>query len=170
MTKLRPSSKSSPKKKVCVSIQGGGPFSDEDVVALVSGGRDYVFVDEDRDWLTRMQKKYGFNIVRHGGATGADEGADEWARMNYIRRDSMPVSREEWNKYRHPRTGKSYAGMIRNQKMADKLPKPKVCLVFPGGNGTESMIKIAKKAGIPIEIQDNPRFVAWSNYVRCRFF
>lgn len=164
-------------KKTCVQLLDGivildsarAQFVKEIRVAIVCGGRDYVFVEEDYHWLDELYEKYKFNIVRHGGATGADECADNWAHMRFIKRDPMPVTPQEWDMYR-ARSGKSYAGMRRNQQMADKEPKPFLCINFPGGSGTASMVKIAQKAGMIIETQSNERFITWSSRVSRTFF
>lgn len=42
------------------------------------------------------------------------------------------------------------AGPIRNQHMLD-IGKPDVVLAFPGGRGTEDMIRRAEKAGVPVK-------------------
>ena len=122
-------------------------------------------VREDYEWLEAMLKKWRCNMIRHGAAEGVDMACDTWASRNFYPRDPHPVSREDWNKYK-TRSGKSYAGIRRNTQMAETLPVPVVCIAFPGKKGTTNMIQTCHKKGIPVEVQDEDRFIAWSNIVR----
>lgn len=121
---------------------------------LVCGGRDfndkravYNALDrlcEERGWQT-PKDEYGnwlpANVtIIHGGATGADALADDWAIVNWVPQMSFPA---DWRKH-----GNS-AGPIRNQQMIDE-GQPTLVVAFPGGRGTEDMKRRAKKAGIPI--------------------
>ncbi|ATS92108.1 hypothetical protein HMSP1_63 [Sinorhizobium phage HMSP1-Susan] len=77
--------------------------------------------------------------IIQGGATGADRAAYLYARHAGITYTTFPAN---WKEY-----GKA-AGMIRNQKMLDYGCD--AVLAFPGGVGTAGMIKIARKANVPV--------------------
>lgn len=119
---------------------------------LVCGGRNYndkrmVYntldkLCEDRGWQS-PKDEYGnwlpaYLSIIHGGATGADALADDWAVINWV-----PVMeyRAKWRAF-----GKA-AGAMRNQQMIDE-GKPTLVIAFPGGHGTADMVRRARKAGI----------------------
>ena len=103
---------------------------------LVCGGRNYS--DRDHAWgiLTILDPQR----IICGGAPGADSIAIEWAESWQIITTVYPA---DWDTH-----GKA-AGPIRNQQMID-LETADLVLAFPGGRGTEDMIRRAKKAGIPV--------------------
>ena len=78
-------------------------------------------------------------MVVHGGARGADSLAEQWA--NYM----------EFPSIRNPapwkRMGKR-AGISRNESML-QMWEPDLVVAFPGGTGTDDMVKRAVDAGIP---------------------
>lgn len=74
--------------------------------------------------------------------------AKEWAIEEGFSHEPFPVTHEEWKRL-GPR-----AGPLRNQRMVDALPKPVLCIAFPGGRGTADCVSRARAAGIPvIEVQ-----------------
>lgn len=79
-------------------------------------------------------------VIVHGGATGADQLAGQWADANEI---SSRVYRARWGKH-----GRA-AGPIRNQYMLDH-ERPALVIAFPGGDGTADMVRRAKAAGVPV--------------------
>lgn len=81
--------------------------------------------------------------IIHGGATGADTAADEWAVVNWTGLTEFKVTPEEWK-----HLGRA-AGPIRNQRMIDE-GKPDLVVAFPGGTGTADMVRRAKRAGIEV--------------------
>lgn len=107
---------------------------------LVCGGRDY----EDHEQLFRVLTAAHFAnpiiLLIHGGASGADDLAGQWARHVGVRWKAYPA---HWKS-----EGKS-AGPKRNQRMLDD-GKPHLVIAFPGGKGTANMIKQAKTAGVPV--------------------
>ena len=117
---------------------------------LVCGGRTYVNKKKIWDTLDLLCDPYMLwdenrmlpknLVIIHGGAKGADTLAGYWAVNN-----GVPVEeyKAEWDKY-----GKK-AGYLRNQKMLDE-GKPDLVVAFPGGPGTAMMVKIARKAGVPV--------------------
>lgn len=127
---------------------------------LVTGGRDYGLVTPrtpDKDWLqaederqrvddvlTALNDDKEIMVLIQGGASGADEHAEEWARKNEVRKLVTFVA--QWNKVGH-----KGAGYIRNAAML-KDDLPDLVVAFPGGKGTASMIKLAQERGVPVQI------------------
>lgn len=107
---------------------------------LVCGGRDFSDTLTAYSLLDKYHKEYQFDVVIEGDARGADRIAGFWARRNKLDNLKFPA---EWDKY-----GKS-AGYIRNKQMLDE-GKPDLVIAFPGGRGTENMIKLAKEAGVEV--------------------
>lgn len=104
---------------------------------LVCGGRDF----EQMDIVCAVLDEIQPTLVIHGNARGADLLADAWAVLHHV-----PVVRFNalWSIH-----GKA-AGPIRNQQMLDES-KPDKVVAFPGGTGTAHMVRIAKKANIPVD-------------------
>jgi len=109
--------------------------------ALVCGGRDF----DDYDFVSKVLDFYDPDTVIHGGARGADSLAHQWAQNRCVTVESYPAN---WH-----RDGKA-AGPIRNVRMLTE-GKPDVVIAFPGGKGTEHMVKIAKAKGIQV-LQPRP--------------
>lgn len=107
---------------------------------LVCGGRDFDDVDYIYSYLDVIRNMYRPTVLIHGGATGVDTIAGNWAEGKQI---PVHVYKADWNTH-----GKS-AGPIRNQQMID-IGKPTIAAVFPGGTGTADMTKRLTKAGILI--------------------
>lgn len=139
-------------------------MSNDIYTVLVCGGRDFGLVEEEYYWiishLDRLASErwprlppdeYGnwlpdVRIVT-GGAKGVDQVAIDWAVVNWVYFTEYPA---KWDLL-----GQA-AGPIRNQEMLDQ-EKPNVVVAFPGGKGTANMVKLAKKAGVPIiQIEDYP--------------
>lgn len=106
---------------------------------LVCGGRDFT----DREWLYRVLDNLNLEktieVIIHGGAQGADTMAGRWAEILCI---PTQVIRADWK--RHGRA----AGPIRNLEMLDR-GRPDLVVAFPGGRGTNHMIRSALKANVP---------------------
>ena len=112
---------------------------------LVTGGRKY----QDRRMLFEVldycsAKNDEITLVIEGGASGADTLAREWGQARYVPVLTMFA---DWQKY-----GKA-AGPIRNGEMLEKA-KPDLVIAFPGGVGTENMIKQSHEAGIEVFMGD----------------
>lgn len=107
---------------------------------LVCGGRDY------EDWLTlkrtldHIHIDHTITAIIHGGATGADAMADDWAKSRGITIKAYPVTKEEWRMI-----GLS-AGPRRNARML-KTEQPDMVVAFPGNKGTADMATKAFDAG-----------------------
>lgn len=117
---------------------------------LICGGRD---LDSSLVWnwleahatelcadaLNRASHVLITHVIQ-GGATGADTGAERWARASEI-----PVScfRADWEQY-----GRQ-AGPLRNARMLAE-GRPDAVIAFPGGKGTADMVRKARAAGLPV--------------------
>jgi hypothetical protein len=110
------------------------------IKVLVCGGRDYNDKEVVFGFLDHINEKYYIICVAHGAARGADTLADDWAKAHNILVEAYPA---DWNKH-----GKS-AGSIRNRQMLVD-GKPDVVIAFPGGKGTENMIRQAKHRGVQV--------------------
>lgn len=107
---------------------------------LVCGGRDYDDYDRLEDELNLLWRVHGDFTVISGMARGADSLAVRYAEDYDCPLEKFPA---DWDTH-----GRS-AGYIRNQQMLDE-GKPDLVVAFPGGRGTENMIKIARKAGVEV--------------------
>lgn len=108
---------------------------------LVCGGRDFSDVESVYRELDRIHAMTPITCIIEGGASGADYLASRWSAKN-----SLPEHKRfnaDWALY-----GKK-AGAIRNQKMLDE-GKPDAVVAFPGGRGTEDMVRRAMAAGITV--------------------
>jgi hypothetical protein len=107
---------------------------------VVTGGRDY----RNRPYLFGMldAHTHHFNPIRvaHGGATGADALANEWAES---RGHEIVVYHAEWDKY-----GRR-AGPIRNKKMLE-AEQPDYVIAFQGGRGTSDCVSQARRLGLRV--------------------
>ncbi len=116
---------------------------------LICGGRD-LCRHEAFNWLERnlfdeISFATGCSVVTidaiiHGGAKGADQAADDWAKSENIKSICFPAN---WKKH-----GKA-AGPIRNRQMIDQ-GRPDIVVALPGGRGTRNMINQADGEGIQI--------------------
>ncbi len=103
---------------------------------IVTGGRDFT----DRAVLFAALDHIQPSVVIHGGARGADQLADEWAKVHGV---PVEVYHADWE-----REGKR-AGYERNTRMARDAQADGV-LACPGGRGTEHMVNAAKRRGIVV--------------------
>lgn len=108
---------------------------------IVCGGRDF----KDLKYLFQVMDLclgwWKLETIITGGAKGADSLAHEWACRRKLQTE---VYHADWDTH-----GKA-AGMIRNRLMLQQ--EPNVVIAFPGSSGTENMITISRKAGIPVFI------------------
>lgn len=117
---------------------------------LVCGGRHYGLVgrgkslreacDERRDltiYLSGLHADTPITCVMHGGATGADSCAGQWAKTQGLPVEVFPA---DWTTH-----GRA-AGPIRNRVMLDQ--QPALVVAFPGGAGTRNLVKQAATRGI----------------------
>lgn len=110
---------------------------------LVCGGRDYDNAERVKrvldKLLSRCGGRSGLTIIQ-GMAPGADTLARQWAEDNEVETIGFRAS---WNLY-----GKR-AGYIRNVQMLNE-GRPDLVIAFPGGTGTDMMVKLAKAAGVSV--------------------
>lgn len=109
---------------------------------IIAGGRDfadYRLLAQKCDFF--FQNKLPTAIIS-GLAKGADLLGKQYAEVRGIPVLEFPA---QWDKY-----GKR-AGMLRNQEM---LEAADAVVAFWDGqsNGTQNMIEIAKKAGVPVRV------------------
>jgi hypothetical protein len=107
---------------------------------LVCGGRHYNNLERAYIELDAALDYFKDMIVIQGDATGADCLAKAWCAERGIHCASVPALWE--------RRGRRFAGPLRNSAML--ALKPHAILAFPGGSGTEDMIRQGEKAGIPV--------------------
>lgn len=107
---------------------------------LVCGGRDYADAEAMAAVLNVAHARNPIVRLIHGAAAGADTLAADWALSHDVPCSAYPA---DWE-----RDGKA-AGPIRNRRMLDD-GKPHMVLAFPGGRGTDNMIKQATKAGVSV--------------------
>lgn len=110
---------------------------------LVCGGRDYDNAERVKRVLDKLLIRcggYSGLTIIQGEALGADTLARQWAEDN-----SVPTIgfRADWKTY-----GKR-AGYLRNSQMLAE-GHPDLVIAFPGGHGTDMMIKLAKAAGVSV--------------------
>ena len=114
---------------------------------LVCGGRDFSGLDEGIEYiyayLSRLLPEVGLEKKDIQWITGCAKGADQIPYIIYYGDPGWKGLLEfpaKWRTY-----GKS-AGYIRNKQMLEE-GKPSLVFAFPGGKGTENMVRLAKKAG-----------------------
>jgi len=110
---------------------------------LVTGGRNFYDQNTVFQALDALEEKHGELVVIQGGASGADLIARNWC-FRHKSRVRMINEPADWKAH-----GKA-AGPIRNQVMIDDH-QPNLVLAFPGGRGTEDMVRRAVAAGIPVK-------------------
>jgi hypothetical protein len=107
---------------------------------LVCGGRHFSDFTRMIEVFDHVERKYGKpTLVIHDTMPGTGKLAGAWARMVDHKELAFPA---DW------RGGKS-AGPRRNQKMLDE-GRPDLVIAFPGGSGTEDMVRRAKAAGVEV--------------------
>lgn len=108
---------------------------------LVCGGRGYSDQRYLNGYLDGFHNRMPIGLIIEGGASGADSLARTWAILRNIPYQTFHA---RWEQY-----GQA-AGAIRNVEMLED-GKPDQVVAFPGGNGTDNMVKIAKVAVIAVE-------------------
>lgn len=107
---------------------------------LVTGGRRYENRRAVAEALRALHRSHVIAQVIHGGASGADTLAAEWA--DFFGVDVVCIA-ADWATH-----GRA-AGPMRNRAML--ALHPDLVLAFPGGPGTEDMVRQAERAGIPVQ-------------------
>lgn len=113
------------------------------MIVLVCGGRDYDDKETLGLYLDFINKTHGeITKIIHGNANGADSLSQDWAMRHGI---EFVKFLADWKTH-----GKS-AGHIRNKQMLYE-GKPDLVVAFPGGVGTDSMVRYTIASGTPILI------------------
>jgi hypothetical protein len=107
---------------------------------LVCGGRTFNQYSLLSRTLNEFHSINKITCLAHGGARGADMLSGHWARGQRV---PVQVYKADWERY-----GRS-AGPIRNLQMLTEF-KPDVVIAFPGGNGTQHMVKAAHIKKVPV--------------------
>lgn len=107
---------------------------------LVCGGRDYLAAAYLGTQLDRLHAEQPFSMVIHGGSTGADRIAGEWAALRKV---PVQVYFAKWGAL-----GRR-AGPMRNAQMLSD-GKPDLVVAFAGGTGTNDMVSRALRAGVRV--------------------
>lgn len=106
---------------------------------IVCGGRNFSDKDYFNKVMSLLHEQLTITEIIEGGAKGADRLAFQWATENDIKVSEFPA---DWEKF-----GKS-AGFVRNRLMLEQ--ETDCVIAFPGGKGTQNMIKLALEAGIMV--------------------
>ena len=124
--------------------------------ALVCGGRDYANVEKLYSVLDAWEP--AITTLIHGGATGADAIAAQWARERGIPQQAYLA---DWKTY-----GRS-AGPRRNQQMLDE-GTPDVIFAFPtqSSRGTWDMVARAQKARVLVVMFGGSSDKEWKPRIR----
>lgn len=111
---------------------------------IVCGGRDFGLASHEEqrihEALNALHNDTPIDMLIYGCATGADEVARLWAKGRAIVHVGFPA---DWGVM-----GRR-AGPVRNHQMLKRM-KPDLVVAFPGGAGTEDMVKKAKAAEVPV--------------------
>lgn len=102
---------------------------------IVTGGREYSDFAKVNSTLDQLKPE----IIIHGDCRGADRFAKEWAIKN--KKQHIP--------YPYPSQYGKAGGPIRNEHMCSEHPDATL-VAFPGGSGTASCMRIAKKLGLKV--------------------
>lgn len=106
---------------------------------IVCGGRNYADREAVARALAWLHDSNSKAVVVDGAASGADTLAHEEAVKLGMTTERHPA---QWDKH-----GRA-AGMIRNRHML--MLGCDMVIAFPGGRGTENMVKIAKEASVRV--------------------
>lgn len=113
------------------------------ITLLCCGGRGYSDYDHVHVMLNTITQDFvpaEIHVI-HGGAPGADSLCGRWAERYGMKVTVFPA---DWRKF-----GRS-AGPRRNAEMLKHDPRPHLVIAFPGGSGTQDMIRKALFAGVPV--------------------
>ncbi len=103
---------------------------------LICGGRDYYKEYRVAEIIEELKP----SLIIQGGASGADMCAKSIANEKGIPTLEFPA---DW------RTHGRSAGPIRNKKMLYE-GRPDIVVAFPGGRGTDNMVRQAHAAGVTV--------------------
>ena len=95
--------------------------------------------ESDHVWCTLSTMVPAISEMAHGGSTGADRHAGDWADEHRLPYRRFPYLRQ------YGRAG----GPLRNAQMLREF-KPDAVIAFPGGRGTADMIRQARAAEVRV--------------------
>lgn len=107
---------------------------------LVCGGRNYNNREAVFATLDHLHLIHNFTALCHGAAIGTDRIADTWSVERGIPCSAYAA---DWMFHGYG------AGPRRNRRMLKEF-KPDLVVAFPGGTGTDHMVRISKKAGVRV--------------------
>lgn len=105
---------------------------------IIAGGRDYLPNEEEKETVKNILKENQVTGIVSGCATGVDTWAIDLGSELELSIDLFPA---DWKQH-----GRS-AGPIRNGLMAQYAD---MLIAFPGGRGTDNMIKQATEKGLKV--------------------
>lgn len=100
---------------------------------IVAGGRDFIPTEASKEWLIKTLREVGASHIVCGCASGADSFGEQVGIELGLVILRFPAKWAELGRK---------AGFLRNISMSEVAD---VCILFPGGKGTEHMRKIALK-------------------------
>lgn len=110
-------------------------------IVLVTGGRTYSNREFLFNYLDKLHAIKPISLIVHGGATGADDLAGQWAMSRGVPIWMFHITKEDWERYGNR------AGKVRNRHML-QTSKPDLIVAFNGGSGTTDMIIQGRRAGV----------------------
>ena len=116
-------------------------------VLIVCGGRGYLDAERVYAALDLAHGRRAVTLLVHGARLdekrgellGADRWAHEWATESGVEIECHPAAWACWGRG---------AEAMRHMQMAERGAHG--CVAFPGGRGTENMVRHAVRAGIPV--------------------
>jgi hypothetical protein len=108
------------------------------MVAVIAGGRNFLGNRNHFEWAKKIIEENEIDKIITGDCKGADKFGEMISRLLHISYKAFPA---DWSKYGLK------AGPIRNWQMSIVA---NICILFPGGKGTESMKKCAIKNNLKI--------------------
>ncbi|NKC11748.1 MAG: DUF2493 domain-containing protein [Gammaproteobacteria bacterium] len=109
-------------------------------LVAVTGGKHVTDANAVFARLDKMLAKYRDMVLVHGGGSGVEKLAAQWAERNGVH---QVVCKPDWN--RHGRA----APFRRNGELLNLMPKGTV--VFPGSGITDNLVEKAMQLGIPVQ-------------------
>jgi predicted Rossmann-fold nucleotide-binding protein len=107
---------------------------------IVCGGRRFDQRRALNQALATLHADHKISLVVTGGASGADHLAKLWAQHERVAVCEFPANWQFEGRVAGP---KRNAAMLR-------LAQPDLVVAFPGGAGTESMMRQARAVGVPV--------------------
>ena len=131
-------------------------------VALVTGSRKFT----NREYVWQVLDFHTPDLIVHGGATGVDTFADQWAFWHGVPRTIFAISSKQWQDYGRGEGGYRNGDMVTYLReiatfgpipgqedapwgQPDWIESGIEGIVFPGENGTENMRRKLEVEGIP---------------------